>query len=215
MKHLALLAVLFIYFTNLSFAQNDPAADKLLQQVSDKFKLNKTFKAEFTFILENVADSIYDVQKGLLYLKGDMYRLELGGQEISSNNKDVWTYLKEANEVQINKVDLNDKDAFRPSDIFTIYKEGFKYRILEEQVEKGKTMQYIDLTPIKNDKSYFKILLTIDKATKSLVSSRVFDKNGNRYTYRIDKFIANPVLEDKFFSFDTSKHPGIEIVDLR
>lgn len=208
-----LAGCLCTYFNGV--AQSDPAAEKILKDVSGKYKSYQNFKAEFTFILENQADSIYEEQKGTLYLKGDMYRLKLSGQEIISNNKSVWTYLLDANEVQINEVDLNDKEAFRPSNLFSIYQEGFKYRLIEEKTEKGKVLQFIDLVPSKNDKSYFRIIITIDKASKNLVNSKIFDRNGNRYTYKVDKFESDQKLDDVFFTFDVSKHPGVEIIDLR
>jgi len=45
--------------------------------------------------------------------------------------------------------------------------------------------------------------------------AKVFDKNGNIYTYSIVKFTPNAAVTDDLFSFNKSKYPGVEIVDLR
>jgi len=76
-------------------------------------------------------------------------------------------------------------------------------------------VQVIDLTPVDTKKTYFKVRLTINKSLKSLVSARIFDKNGNKYTYTVSTFLANPVLGDSFFNFNAADHPGVTITDNR
>ncbi len=192
--------------------QSDEKARQILNGVSEKYKSYKAVKADFNIKVEGSKTN--DNQSGTLFVKGNKYKLQINNQEITSDDQTVWTYLKEANEVQINSLE-KDENAFSPSDIFTIYEKNFLYAFTEEKNVKGKIFQFIDLTPNDKSKPYFKIRLAIDKVARAIQSAIVFDKNGNRYTYEIKKFTPNPEISDSFFTFDTSKHPGVEVVDLR
>jgi outer membrane lipoprotein carrier protein len=200
-----------------AFAQNpqpDQKATQILNGVSAKYKALKAVKAEFTVKVENGQNSTKDVQTGTIYVKGEKYKVDLKNQEITSDNATVWTYLKDANEVQVNNFD-RDENTITPSQIFTIYEKDFLYAFIEEKKVGTKTIQYIELTPNDKAKPYFKIRLGIDKTAKEVQSAVVFDKNGNRYTYEIKTFTPNPNIEDTFFTFDAKAHPGVEVVDLR
>jgi len=194
--------------------QKDVKAQQILNGVSEKYKSYKSVQADFTLKVESGKTSTKDQQNGTLYVKGNKYKLQINNQEITSDNNTVWTYLKDANEVQVSSFEA-DENTISPSEIFTIYEKNFLYSFAEEKNVGGKTLQFIDLTPNDKSKPYFKVRLAIDKVAKAVQSAVVFDKNGNRYTYEIKKFTPNPNIPDTFFSFDTKKYPGVEVVDLR
>jgi len=58
----------------------------------------------------------------LLYVKGNKYKVQVKNQEVISDNKTVWTYIKDANEVQVNDYEP-DENSITPSQIFTIYEK--------------------------------------------------------------------------------------------
>jgi outer membrane lipoprotein-sorting protein len=70
------------------------------------------------------------------------------------------------------------------------------------------------LTPTKS-KQFVKVEVTIDKAKNTIISGKIFEKNGNIMSYTMSNLQANPVLADNLFVFDQKKHPGIEVIDLR
>lgn len=214
MRNLIILAGIILSAVQISSAQNDKKAKAILSGVSAKYKSYQAIKAEFSYTLENPQEKINETQTGTLHLKGNKYRLNIAGQEVISDGKTIWTYLKDAKEVQVNTVDP-ETGAITPSEIFTMYEKGYSYLFVEEKTINGKVCQIVDLTPLDKTKSFFKVRLTIDKAAKQIVQSRIFDKNGNRYIYTIKSFAANPKLADTFFMFDPKKYPGIEVVDLR
>ena len=43
----------------------------------------------------------------------------------------------------------------------------------------------------------------------------IFGKDGSTTTYTIKSFVANTAIADSKFTFDKTKHPKFEIVDLR
>jgi outer membrane lipoprotein-sorting protein len=195
-------------------APKDKSADRLLAVVSKRYKNFKSIKADFVYAVENKAQQASEKQKGTLYVKGNSFRLDIAGQEITCDNKTVWTFSKDANEVQISEYKPKE-NAIRLDDIFTMYGKGFLYKIAEEKKESGRDVVIVELTPKDKKKNFFKIKLSIDKANQSINKSMVYDKNGTIHTYTITNQVPNLKLAEDFFSFDVKKHPGVEVVDLR
>ncbi len=218
LTHSIFLSPLFFVFiiTNELLAQqpDTKTAKTILSGVSDKYKSYSAIKATFIIKTENSAGQPTDQKSGTLYVKGNKYKLEMSNQEVICNNAIIWTYLKDANEVQVNNYEPDD-NTINPSQIFTIYENNFLVGYIEEKNQNGKIYQVIDMTPNDKTKSYFKIRLMIDKTLKVVYSAKVFDKNGNKYTYEIQKFTPNFSVTDGFFTFDTKTHPSVEVVDLR
>lgn len=213
MKKILYIFISILFLTEVS-AQVDNKADKLLKIVSNRYKKFKTIKADFVYSVESKAEKTHEKQKGTIYTKGNNFRLDIAGQIIICDNKTVWTFNKEANEVQINS--YNPKEtAIRLDDIFTMYGKGFLYKMLEEKKEQGKDISIVELTPKDKKKNYFKIKLTIDKTNQSIMKVVVFDKNGTTHEYAITNQFPNLKLEEHFFSFDPKKYPKVEVVDLR
>jgi len=211
---LTLCILMCLWGNCLVMAQNQPEAEKFLKNISAKYKGYKDFKVNYNFILENLADSMREEQSGTLYLKGDMFKLDMNGTEIINDSKTSWAYMKDANEVTINSVDPDD-DGMNPKDIFTFHEKGLTCRFKEETTENGKKIQIVDLTPIDGEKPYFRIRLWISKKDQLLVRTKIFEKMGNRYTYELKDFAHDLSLDKNFFFFDPSKYPDIEVVDLR
>ncbi len=195
--------------------KSDPKAKVVLDNVSKKFKSLKSVIANFVLKVEGANNSVTDSKKGAVYLKGAKYKVVMGDQEIISDNKTSWTYAKDVNEVTINNVDQSSQ-GMTPAKIFTnFYDKDFLYKLNGETSEKGKVLQNIELTPTDKSKTFFKVLLDVDKKTQTLARMKVFEKNGNRYTYEISSFQPNGTVTDDMFTFDAKKHPGVEVVDLR
>ena len=112
-------------FANLAHAQQDPKAGKILDQMSQKYRSMKAFKATFAQTLENPSSKVKETMEGDILVSGPKYRLAVSGQEIISDGKLMWTYLKEVNEVTITETDA-EAEAMAPSKIFDMYKKGDK-----------------------------------------------------------------------------------------
>jgi len=144
-----LLFVLALQLTVAALAQNDKKAAAILDEVSAKTKAYKTIKIDFTYAMDNEKEKIHDKFKGSLISKGDKYKLSAAGQDVICDGKTVWTYLKEAKEVQINNVG-DDDDSFTPTKLLSGYSKDFKSKFIEE---KGND-QVIELYPIQKGKTF-------------------------------------------------------------
>lgn len=226
MKKLLLLTILTLLSAGYTFAQKDVAAKDILAKVSAKYKMYDAVKTDFVFTLDNQQAGVKETQTGTLIAKSKVnkFKVSLYGadaankniaqQEIISDGKTQWTYLKKDNEVQVSNVD-NSGEGLNPAKIFTIYEHGYKYIYTGEKKIGGVIYQEIDLTPEDDKKSFFKVRLEIDKVKKQIYSALIFDKNGNKYTYTLKTFVPNIAAPDNTFTFDPKAHKGVEVVDLR
>jgi len=216
-----LLLGFFTFFGFTGFSQNnslgksDPAAKVVLDNVSAKFKTYKTVTANFTLTITNGNDQVQGSKKGVVYMKGSRYKVDVSDQEMYSDGNNIWTFDKSSNEVQITKFDPNS-NTITPQKMFTnFYDKDFLYKLNGETKKSGKTVQEIELTPVDKTKTFFKVLVEVDKTSKNIISTKIFDKNGNRYVYTVTSMKVNSNLPDTLFVFNAKNHPGVEVVDLR
>ena len=183
------LKISFVFFliTFQCSSQTDPKAQEILKGVSAKYKSYKSLIASFKLNLLDKKSNKSQNQTGTVTLKGIMYNLVMADQQVMCDGKVMWTYLKESNEVQVSEAETKT-DALSPTTIFTMYEKGFKTKFIAEKSVGGVVMQQIELYPEDNKKNYFKVLINISKKDKYLNNAKVFDKNGNIYTYSITKF---------------------------
>lgn len=197
-------------------AQNDPKAKQILDQLSSKTKSYSTIKADFNYTLDNEVDDMHETQPGTIAIKGEKYMLNIAGQEIKSDGKTVWTYLKDAEEVQISEIDKDNQEQITPTSIFTMYEKGFKQKFIKEENISGVNTAVIHIFPIDLDsKAYHTVKLYINKDKMQLSKVEIMGKEGDSYTYTIKSFQPNVNLPDNYFVFNKADYPDVEVVDLR
>ena len=195
--------------------KTDPAAKAILDAVSAKFKTFTTVQATFSYKVENAAGKALSNKTGSIKMKGTKYRVSFSGQEIFCDGKTVWNYDKSTNEVTISKLDASS-GMITPQKLFTnFYDKDFLYMLNGEKKAGTKTLQEIEMTPIDKSKPFFKVYVQVDKAAKTIYSTKVLENAGNRYTYTVSTMTTNKPLDDALFVFDKTKYPGVEEVDLR
>ena len=97
MKKITTSLFLLTIALSTAFAQtgvNDPAAKKILDAVSTKFKTFKTVQAKFALSIENAAGKSLGNKNGSVYMKGSKYRISVTGQEIFCDGANVSTCIK-------------------------------------------------------------------------------------------------------------------------
>ncbi len=218
MKLLISLSVLLSFcIVTPSFAQNDPKAKAVLDAVSKKVSTLKSLKANFALKLTGgKGGNVTDSRKGSLTLKGQKYRVVIGQQEIICDNATVWTYNKEAKEVQVAKYNSAEQ-TMSPAKLFTpsFFDKEYSYTYKGERKEEGKNCDIIELTPHDKSKQLAKIELMVDKGTSMIAGGNYWEKNGNKYAVTISNVTQNADIPDAQFTWNAKEHPGVEVVDLR
>ena len=208
------LAITICLITMFSVAQNDPKAEKLAVEVLENVKGYDNISIDFTYALENIAESIKEETRGEVFVSGDKYRLNLmGNTQIYDGNK-LYTIIPEDEEINISSIDEEDDKSITPSKMLTFFEDGYIYKWDIEQNLNGRIIQYIKLIPIDSNAEYDNILLGVDKHTKNINNLIYSMNNGTRTEIKISNFKPNQPLSDGVFEFDKSKYPDYYINDL-
>lgn len=208
-------------FIFLQTTVNDPDASALLQKVSDKYKAYKNISATFKLLIikpkpkpEDDERKFTDTLDGTVLLEGAKFNILMNGQQIYCDGKNIWTYISADKEAQVNYFEESD-DVFSPSKIFTMYSDGYSYRVKEKKNIGNKPYTVIEMSPVNKKASYFKIDVTIDESTLQITESKIYERNGVRYLYKLTKQNFNSSTTDGNFTFDIKRFPGVKLVDLR
>jgi len=212
-----LLAAILVFSVSFVFAQQDQKAKSILENVTRTTRSYQSIQATFDYVMDNKEEGIHEENKGEIVIKGDKYRLKLQqfGMEVYCDGKNVWTYTKDANEVNISSMDDESSEMMNPSKLFTIYEEGFQSRFVEEATAGGIPVYVIDLFPENQELEYSKIRVQIDKQQMLIKSAEMVGKEGNNYIVRVNNLKTNVPADDRLFVFDAAKYPGVEEIDLR
>ena len=214
MKNYLSLLVVALLPTLPAAAQQDPKAGKILDQMSAKYQTLKAYNATFIQTLESPGLKGKENISGDITVSGEKFRLKLSGQEVINNGTTMWTYLKNENEVNISDSDPEEQEM-SPAQIYTMYKKGYKYSYVEQVKDGGEVCDVIELSPESRTADVFKVRLMVRQKDRSIKNWKMFKKNGNRYTFAIKKFLANPPVDATTFVFDKAKYKGVKVVDLR
>lgn len=206
-----MLGLVFMCMATLASAQN---AKAILDAMSTKYKAIPSFTSNIDYTMVNKADGVNNTLEGSIAVKGDMYSLKMGGQEVINNGITVWTYLPDDNEVNIDNHSAEAGDI-TPSSIYTIYKNGFTYVLLTPVTVAGKKYDVIDLISTDKEAQFYKIRLEIAQTDKTLGKFTMFDNEGSEFSYTISNFNSKVNLKDSDFVFDEAVHSGVEVIDLR
>lgn len=212
MKSIQFLFILSIALLTQAIAQKDPAAKAVLDAMSTKYQQIPAFRADFSYTMEDEGDEIDEGFKGTILVRGEKYKLIMDEQEVIFDGTNIYTFLKEENEMTISEFDPEEEEISL-SNIFDIYKSGFKY-VYTESKNSG-SIDVVDLVPEDREKDYFKIRMEIAAGSKELKSFKVFDKSGSRYLYKVLTFKEDNSITDQVFAYDQSKYPNAEIIDFR
>ena len=158
-----------------------------------------------------------EVQKGIVIQDGVKYKIQMQDQEIYSDGKTVWVYMKKNREVQITDMDeAESSDQMSPKQMMRLYEKGdYVYTILEEGNVKGKQIVEIEFKPLARRSEYTKMRLTVDKKSNNMISLRVFSRDGSKYTLSVSDIKSNRKYDSGIFAFNPKAVPGLHIEDLR
>lgn len=214
MKNILLWGVMMLITSSVLMGQQDPQARAILDGMSETYQKIPSFTADIAYSMVNKTEDIDESYAGTISVKGDMYRLNMAEQEVINDGETVWTYLPDANEVNIDNHDAEAGDI-TPSTIYDIYKDGYKYLLINVMTADGQKFNVVDLVPNDKNAQYFKIRLEIGVSSSLLRQFTLFDKEGSEFSYLISKFKDNVNLSDDYFKFDINKYDDVDVIDLR
>lgn len=208
MKHLTALFIGLI----LSITSYSQKAKELLNEVDKKVKSYENIVIDFKYGLYNKSANMSQETNGNAYLAGEKYILNLIGTTQLFDGSQLYVVSDEDEEINISSP-TND-DSFTPSKMLSFYQEGYNAKMDIIQNVNGREIQYVRLTPVKNDPEVKSILLGIDKLTKHIYKLVISQHNSTEVTITVNQFKTNQPLSNTLFSFDKSKYSGYYINNL-
>jgi len=189
-------------------AQFDPSAQKYLDQLADAVKSAEGLVISFEATVSSISDE-EQVNNGVgkLLLKQNYHKLKIADSESYGDGDTQWLYYPEDDEVTIQQVEENE---ITPASIFTIYKEGYRFRLLEEK----EATVVVELSPERHESSYVRVTLYINTAKQQLEAFTAQGKNGILTSVKITEWEVKP-LDDAQVKFNAEEHPDVDIIDLR
>ncbi len=210
-KYLNIL-VPFLLTASIVAGQNDPAALKILDSFSEKSLAAPSVSMKFELVTVNQMDNSNESISGSIILSKNKYRLELPDNITWFNGETVWSYLIAEKEVTINKADKKDNSfQNRPSTIFSMYKEGYKCRLIEDKPDQAT----IDLYPEDIKSEHLRVRLIIGKALLDLRSLEYKKRDGIVITLNVVNYDLKQKPEPNSFVYPQSEYKGVEVIDMR
>ncbi|CAL2083386.1 outer membrane lipoprotein carrier protein LolA [Tenacibaculum sp. 190524A05c] len=209
MRKLGLLLIALLIGTSVSAQDSSTQAKSLLDEVSSKMGAYKNMTIGFTSTLVNEEAGITNDPpiRGNITIAGEKYNLNYLGNNFVFNGKKLVVINTEEKEVTITDGDLEEEDGFiYPSKLLTFYKEGYNYAMGTVKNNKGRKVQYVDLTPIDSNSDIIKVQLGIDAKTKHIYKLVQIGSNGAVTTFTINKFKSDQPISENLFSFDKAKY---------
>jgi outer membrane lipoprotein-sorting protein len=215
-KLLLVVSVIMLCFLS-AYTQSEEAQNEkskaLLEKVSDSYQKNKTTK--FTFELTISSEDINETQNGFALLENDKFYYKTNEREVISDGESIWTYLNEDNECYIDLLE-DLENTINPNEIFTIWKNGYKFQYINEKTINSEIIHEIKMFPENPSKSkYHTLLMEINETHSSIQQAIIKSKDGVTIKFKILKLTSNPVLEKGLFIWDSNKHPDVDEIDNR
>ncbi len=212
MKKTVLLWLVMLFSLNVTLAQDDMSAVKILQQVTNQLKTYKNIQAEFKYSLVNKKAGVSQNTKGKVIIQGNKFHANYMGIDDIYDGQKRYQIVHENEEVNISS--HKDDDEFTPNKIFNFYQKGYTKKMDIKQKVKGRLIQYVKLIPKNSHSAEKYILLGIDTKTHNIHNAIIMEKNGSVINLDITSFQTNKVLPSKLFQFNKNKYPDYYINDL-
>lgn len=192
-------------------AQKDPVAGKILEKFSVRALEAPSVTMIFSLTIDDALEGTNETIEGDIAISGNRYKLRIPDNIIWYNGKVVWTYTPDFEEVTISDPDTTGSLFItNPSALFSLYKEGYKYRLIEET----SSGSVIDLYPEDIDTDFSRIRMLIDRVGL-LTETEYKRKDGITLYLRVTKYDLSKSYPDNWFSFNKLEYPNVEIIDMR
>jgi outer membrane lipoprotein-sorting protein len=196
--------LLFVCLGLSAFAQTNPAI-RLIDNMQKKYKGMGSFSANFSYQSDGGGP-----MTGSITVKGTKFRLKTAGQEIFNNGKEVATYIKEINEVNISAFDPSDGDL-NPAKIYTFDKKSYKFKLVSENAG----ISTVEMAPGNKSTQVKQITLKINSADFTVKEWTIVNKSGKKQVFKVTKLNTKAGVDDAYFTFSKKAFPGVEVNDLR
>jgi outer membrane lipoprotein-sorting protein len=192
--------------------QSDAQAIRILDSFSAKATKAPSVAMVFRMISTDLTENSSDTLNGSVIISGDKYRLDLEENTVWYDGETNWNYLNAEKEVTITRPDKKDHSfQNRPSEIFSMYKTGYKCRLTDEKQDSF----IIDLFPEDISGDMIRVRVEIRKSDLNLISLEYKRRDDLVIDLQISEYDLKQKPDPGAFVFQKGKYKGVEINDMR
>lgn len=208
-----LLILILIFSLNVN-AQNDPRAENLLSNVSEKIDKAESYRIDFKYTLENKLEGINQDADGTVTIQDDNYLLNFMGITQICDGTSIYSIVPENEEVIISNIEESEDQTIKPSKLLNFYREG--YLILWDKLHSdfNKKIQFVKLIPSNSEADINYLLLGIDISNNTISKLVEIGKNKTKTILNVNSIIFDPVFEQDIFIFNENNYEGYYIEKL-
>ena len=206
MKTRNIIACLFLLFaTQAVTAQTN--AEALVRLMVNQMKSHKNVELDYKYQVSSEGLST-EAQQGKAWLQGEAYKVEMVEQQIISDGKSIWTYLVDEEEVMISNATEGEDNT--PLKLLTSLDENYAATLTGLDAKGNATIE------LANPKGkYRRISLRANPNNLAINGMDIYMEDGTKLILTVDEMKFDQELDDKFFTFDTKKHPNVDVIDMR
>ena len=197
--------LLLLFAAQAVSAQNN--ADAIIRVLVDQIKGHKNVEMAFSYQIgsdKNLSES----QKGHAWLQGEAYKTEMADQQTISDGKTIWLYLIDDEEVMVSNASEGTDNT--PLKILTSLDKSYVASLTNIDAKGVATIE------LANPKGQYKrVTLKINTKKTELKSADIYMEDGNKVSITVEEMKYDQKLDDSFFTFDTKKHPKVDVIDMR
>ena len=198
--------LLLLFAAQAVSAQNN--ADAIIRVLVDQIKSHKNVEMIYNYQLNANGQDLGDAEKGHAWLQGEAYKIELQDQQTISDGKTIWSYLIEDEEVMVSNASEGTDNT--PLKLLTSLDKSYVASLTNID---AKGIATIELANPKGQ--YKRVTLKVNTKKTELKSADIYMEDGNKIVVNVEEMKFDQKLDDNFFTFDTKKHPKVDVIDMR
>ena len=198
--------IAFLFAAQAVSAQKN--AEAFIRLIINQLKSHKNVEMTFNYQISPDGKNLGETEKGHAWLQGEAYKVEMTDQQTISNGTTIWTYFVDAEEVMVSNASEGADNT--PLKVLTSLDENYVASLT------GIDANGIATVELANPAGQFKrVTLKINTKKVELKGADVYFEDGNKFVITVEEMKYDQELDDKFFTFDTKKHPNVDVIDMR
>ena len=201
-----IVCLAFLFVAQAVSAQNN--AETLIRLLVNQLKSHKNIEMAFNYQISPDGKTLGDSEKGHAWLQGEAYKIEMADQQTISDGKTIWTYFVDAEEVMVSNATEGTDNT--PLKLLTSLDENYVATLTSITPNGLATIE------LANPKGQYKrVTLKINATKAEIKSADIYVDDGSKVVIAVEKMKFDQELGDEFFTFDSKKHPNVDVIDMR
>ena len=214
MKKFGIIALLCCFAT-LLFAEVNEEAVALLDKTSNLYKQSTGTEMSLKISIDDAQTGQQTSVNGNLKTRDKRFVLTTSFATMNFDGTNLYIYQPDVNEITISSPAESEISDMDPTQIMSMYSEGYQIPKPEYSTENGKKIAIVSLYPEDKAEDFHRLSLKIDLSNYCPLQITTYGKNGMTNTIDILKIDTNKNFSEKELIFDLKKYPKAQIIDIR